>query len=593
MARPSSLREALRRLLPVAHRLSPHLRQERTLLAGGSLALVAEVLMRLVEPWPIKFILDRYTGHADALPGAKLVPEDPQHLVIACALAVVLVALGRAAAAYASTVAFALAGNRVLTRVRNELFVHVQGLQGRFHDRARGGDLVVRVIGDVGLLKEVMVTALLPLVANVLILAGMIAIMAWMDAGLTLLALVLFPLLALRTVSLGSKIRKVSREQRKREGALASTAAEAFGAIGTVQALSLEPRFSRAFQAEGSRDLKEGVKSKRLQAGLERSVDVLVAGSTALVLGWGAHRMFAGHLTPGDLVVFLAYLKNAFKPMKSVAKYTARLAKAAAAGERVLELLDQEPEVVEHPQARVAPAFRGALRLEAVRFRYDDGDPVLDGVDLEVGPGERVALVGPSGTGKSTLAALLLRLRDPEEGRILLDGHDIRAFTLASLRSQVAVLLQDSALFATTLRENIACVAPDADEGAIRRALALAGADTFVSKLPGGLDTPVGERGATLSRGERQRIAMARLALMDSPYLVLDEPTTGLDSHHRDRVIEGLERLSRGRTTLVITHDHDLAARMDRVIHLRGGHLHEVRDGVRDEAREVRHALPA
>lgn len=531
--------------------------------------------MRLIEPWPIKFILDRYTGHASTLPGGGLVPDDPRTLVFVCAVAVVLVALGRAAAAYGSAVAFALAGNRVLTRVRNELFTHLQGLQGRFHDRARGGDMVVRIIGDVGLLKDVMVTALLPLVANALILVGMVAIMAWMDPGLTLLALVLFPLLALRTARLGARIRRVSRQQRRREGALASTAGEALASIETVQALSLEPRFARSFEIEGSRDLREGVKGKRLQASLERSVDVLIAASTALVLGWGAHRMFEGHLTPGDLVVFLAYLKNAFKPMKSVAKYTARLAKAAAAGERVLELLDEEPEVVEHPSARPAPAFRGGVRLQRVRFRYADGTLVLDEADLEIEPGEQIAVVGPSGTGKSTLAALMLRLRDPEEGRILFDGHDIRTFTLRSLRSRVAVLLQEPALFATSIRANIRCVDPEADETKVRRVLELAGAGDFVDRLPHGLDTPVGERGSTLSRGERQRIAMARLALMDSPYLILDEPTTGLDPHNRARVIEGIERLSRGRTTLVITHDMELAARMPRVVHLGGGRFHE------------------
>ena len=584
MARPNSLRRALATMAPLARRFAPHLRKERRLLAGGSAALFFEVGMRLLEPWPIKLILDRFTGHE--APG--VLPEALQDgvgpLVLFCALAVVTIALGQAVAAYTSTVAFALAGNRVLTRVRHELFLHLHRLQGRFHDHARGGDLVVRVIGDVGLLKDVMVTALLPLVGNALILVGMLLVMAWLDLTLTLLALSLLPLFALRMVKLGGRIRKASQTQRRREGALASTAAEAMGAMETVQALGLEGRFADAFASEGNRDMKEGVKAKRLQARLERSVDVLVAASTALVLAWGGWRMFEGLLSPGDLVVFLAYLKNAFKPMKSMAKYTARISKAAAAADRVMELLDTEPEVTDRPGAVTAPAFRGDLRFEGVRFSYPGGGRVLDGADLHLGAGERVALVGPSGTGKSTVVAIMLRLREPEAGQILLDDLDPADFTLASVRQQVAVLLQEPILFAATLRENIACGAEGVTDEEVRAAAQLARADHFIMRLPGGYDAEVGERGVTLSRGERQRIAIARLAVRQAPYLVLDEPTTGLDPANRALVIEALESLARDRTTLVITHDMELAARMDRVLHLVDGRIHEMEAGA--------HALP-
>ena len=589
-SRPSSLRGSIRKLAPFVREFAPYLRRERSLLAGGTLALFAEVGMRLLQPWPLKFVLDGLSGPigvgaeggADSIPGPV---ADPGTLILLCAAAVVGIALVRAVTAYASTVVFALAGNRVLTRVRHALFLHLQGLQGRFHDRARSGDLVVRVIGDVGILKDVMVTALLPLVANVMILVAMLAVMAWMDPRMTLLAVLLFPLLTLRMVRIGGKIRGVARKQRQREGELASTAAEAMGAMHTVQALGLEDRFSGAFADQGSRDMKEGVKAKRLQAGLERSVDVLIAGSTALVLGYGAHRLFQGQITPGELVVFLAYLNYAFKPMKSVAKYTARLSKAAAAAERVMELFTEESEVRERPGARPAPSFRGELRFEEVSFAYPDGEKVLDHLDLHLHPGERVALVGPSGTGKSTLASLLLRLRDPQSGRILFDGEDLREFTLGSVRRQVAVLLQEPVLFATSIRENIACGSggSEVSEQDLLRAAELARADGFIRRLPGGYDAQVGERGVTLSRGERQRITIARLILRAAPFLILDEPTTGLDPENQLLVMEALEGLAQGRTTLVITHDLQLAHRMDRVIHLEGGQIRkgeEVRDAV-------------
>ena len=585
MSRPSTLRGALRQLRPFVQRFAPFLREERKLLIGGVLALFLEVGMRLLTPWPLKFVIDSFTGHG-ALPGS---PGDaaatPGTLILLCAVAVVAIALVRAISAYSSTVAFALAGNRVLTRVRHDLFLHLQDLQGRFHDRARSGDLVVRIIGDVGILKDVMVTALLPLVANIMILVGMLAVMLAMDPGMTILGIVLFPLLALRMVKLGGKIRKVSKKQRQREGALASTAAEAMGAMQTVQALSLQDRFSRAFADQGARDMKDGVKAKRLQAGLERSVDVLVAGSTALVLAYGAHRMFQGLLTPGELVVFLAYLKYAFKPMKSVAKYTARLSKAAAAADRVMELFTETSEVKERKGARAAPVFQGELRFESVSFAYPDGERVLDGLDLHLRPGERVALVGPSGTGKSTMASLLLRLREPRSGRILFDGEDVREFTLESIRRQVAVLLQEPVLFATNIRENIACGGLDVSDEQVREAARLARAEDFILRLPRGFDSDVGERGVTLSRGERQRVAIARLMVRPAPYLILDEPTTGLDPQNRRMVVEALEDLARDRTTLVITHDMDLARRMDRMVWLEEGQLH----GHQEET----HAIPA
>jgi ATP-binding cassette subfamily B protein len=261
--------------------------------------------------------------------------------------------------------------------------------------------------------------------------------------------------------------------------------------------------------------------------------------------------------------------------MRNFAKYTARLAKASAAAERVLEVLEQEPEVRDLPGAREARGLRGAVRFEGVRFAYEPGHRVLEDVDFELAPRQRVALVGPSGSGKSTLVGFLLRLYDPGGGRILVDGRDLRDYTLASLRAHVSVVPQDTLLFATSVRENIACGAPGAGSGEIMNAARLANAHEFIRALPRGYDTVVGERGATLSNGQRQRIAVARAAIRRTPILILDEPVTGLDEENARRVGQALDRLARGRTTFLITHDLEHAAGSDLILFLEQGRVVE------------------
>jgi ATP-binding cassette subfamily B protein len=339
------------------------------------------------------------------------------------------------------------------------------------------------------------------------------------------------------------------------------------------------------FARESARSLTEGVRGKRLEASLERSADVLTGLATALVLGYGTFLALRREISPGDLIVFLSYMKNAFRPIRDFAKYAGRMAKAAAAGERVVDLLEHTPDVVDRPDAVAAPALRGAVRFDHVSFEYEPGRSVLRDVDLEVAPGSRVALVGPSGSGKSTLAGLILRLHDPSGGRVLVDGRDIREYTLASLRAQVAVLLQDALLFAASVRDNIAYGAADAGEEEIVAAARLANAHAFIEALPEGYDTVLGERGVTLSAGQRQRIAIARAALSRAPIVILDEPTTGLDAENERAVVQALERLTTGRTTFTITHDLDLAAGADLVLRLEGGYVTQMapRRRVQDE----------
>lgn len=576
--RPANLPAALPGLGRILRRFWPYLHKHVLLIAGAMLALFAGIGARLLEPWPLKFVIDRVVVAVPAGGASGWVWVDglePMTLLTYAAIAMLLIVTARGVGSYLSTVGFALVGNKVLTEVREDLYRHLQRLSLAFHHKTKTGDMTIRIIGDIGMLKESTVTAILPLLANVLMLAAMMGIMLWLNLKLALIALSPLPLLWLTSLHFGRRIQEVSRKQRQREGAMASTAAESMTAIRDIQALSLEKIFEKAFTAESKKSLKEGVKAKRLAAGLERTVDVLIGLSSALVLWFGARLVLTGVLTPGDLIVFLAYLKNTFRPIREFAKYTGRLAKATAAGERVVDLLEQTADIQDLPNARTAPPFGGAVRFDRVSFAYEPGPLVLNRLDLEVAPGERVAVVGPSGMGKSTLVSLLLRLHDPDEGRVLIDGVDIREFRLDSLRAQISIVLPDSLLFASSVRDNIGYGAPGASVEEIERAARLANAHMFITALPNGYDTVLGERGVTLSSGQRQRIAIARAALRRSPILILDEPITGLDRDNERVVIEALENLSQGRTVLMIAHDLELASRADRIIYLEAGQILE------------------
>jgi ATP-binding cassette subfamily B protein len=357
---------------------------------------------------------------------------------------------------------------------------------------------------------------------------------------------------------------------------MAASAAEALAAIKLVQALSLERRFAESFLRRNLESQKQDVRTARLTAGLSRSVAFLTTTSTALVLWYGARLVIRQELTPGELLVFIAYLRNIFRPIRDFAKYTGRLIKASAAGERVLHLLEQNPEVRDLPGAVPAPPFQGAVEFVGVSFAYDPRRRVLDQVNIAIEPGQQVAVVGRSGIGKSTLASLILRLHDPTQGQVRIDGRDIREFTLASVRGQISVVLQESVLFATSIRENIAYGAVDTSLEEVEAAARLAGAHEFIVALPEGYETAVGERGATLSGGQRQRIAIARAAIRRAPILIFDEPTSNLDEENERLVLESLHRVSRGRTTFWITHDLRLARNADVILYLEGGRVDEI-----------------
>jgi ATP-binding cassette subfamily B protein len=579
MKRRRTFKQSLPGLRRILSHFWPEIRKHRLLMAGSFLALLAEVGLRALEPWPLKFIFDRVFSSRHS--GGKFTSVafldtlPPLTLLAASALAIIVFTGLRALAEYANTIGFAKIGSRILTQVRAQVFRHLQGLSLSFHTRARSGDLILRVMSDINMLKDVVVTAALPLLADALILLVMVVLMFCLQWKLALMAMVVLPLFWLSTVSLTRRIQQAARNQRARESAMAASAAESISAIHIVQALCLEGLFADSFCRRNSDSQKEDVKGARLMAALGRTVGFLTAISTALVLWYGGYLVLNERLSAGDLLVFLAYLRAATKPLQEFAKYTGRLAKATAAGERVLDLLERTPEVRDLPGAAVAAPFQGAVQFESVSFAYVKKRLVLADISFEVRPGQHVALVGPSGIGKSTILSLLLRLYDPLGGRVLIDDQDIRDYTLASLRSQISVVLQDSVLFAASVRDNIAYGCPQACTEEIEAAARLANAHDFIQAMSQGYETIVGERGVTLSGGQRQRIAIARAAIRKAPILLLDEPTTGLDEENQQIVLEALDRLSHGRTTFLATHDLQSTARADRILYLEHGRVLE------------------
>ncbi|MEL7084069.1 MAG: ABC transporter ATP-binding protein [Cyanobacteria bacterium J06597_1] len=574
MKRQKSLKAVLPSLWRILQHFWPQIRKQWVLLSMAAAATSVEIVARLLEPWPLKYIFDNVlVDELAANPGSQ--HRYHFQLLSILALAVVAISALRASAGYASRVAMALAATKIMTRVRGNLYSHLQRLSLTFHNKAKNGDLITRVTGDIERLREVTVIAMLPLIVNSLTLIGMLGVMLWLNWELALIAIGIFPAFALTTVRMTGRIRQVAQKQRQREGAMAATAAESISAIKVVQALSLHDMLENAFSKQNSKSLKEGAKAQKLAAGLERTVETLVAISTALVLWRGAILVIDRSITPGDLLVFISYLKTAFKPMRQLAKYTGQISKATASGERVLDLLDIAPEVSDRPTSIPAPTFQGHVRFDRVSFSYEPHLQTLQSLSFTVQPGQSVALVGPSGGGKSTLTSLLLRLYDPQSGRVLIDGRDIRQFTLDSLRQQIGIVLQDSILFGVSIRDNIAYGCLGATQADVETAADIANAHQFIAALPNGYDTILGEGGATLSGGQRQRIAIARAAIRRSPIVILDEPTTGLDNASKRAVSEALARLTQGRTTFTITHDLTTSVGADCILYIESGRILE------------------
>lgn len=546
-----------------------YIRRYRMPLFLGAVLAVAEVLVRLAEPWPLRVVVD----HVLAAGAGPFAGVQDRRVILAIAVGALIVVVAVAAVLdYWSTRLLASTGLRLAADVREVVFTHLHRLSLGFHGRSQVGDLSTRVTSDVDRAQDMIVQALAVVGPNVMLVVGMFAVMFAVDPTFALVSLAVLPLLAWAVHRSTVELKASSRTARKADGQVAAAATESLGVMSLIQAFNLERVQRDRFVDLTRSSLAAGLESARLQARFSPLVDMAAAISAGLVLWVGAGRVMSGELTLGLLLVFVSYLGSLYKPLKALSRLSTTLAKGTAAAERVDALLSEVPDIAESAYPIPVRRLRGYVHLEGVHFSYG-GNEVLRGVDLEVAAGETLAIVGPTGAGKSTLVSLVPRLIDPTLGAVHLDGFDVRGLELDGVRSQVAMVLQDCVLMRGTLRDNILLGRPNATDSAVARAARLALVDEFAGRLPDGLDTPVGERGATLSGGQRQRIAIARAILRDAPILILDEPTSALDAESEALLVEALAGLPAGRTTLLIAHRLSTVRRADRVAVLEDGRI--------------------
>lgn len=569
----------------VLHRLRIDLRPERRRLILGTLAGLATTLVALAEPWPLRVVLDgvildypvKFSGW-DLTP---LVTQQPYLVLGAAALTILLLVVIRASLAHAQSVLGARAGEGLARRLRARFFNHLMALPLHFHHEASTGDLMVRLTGDIALLREAATRSLLTLLSQSFLVLAVLIILALLSPMLALLALLVSVVLFLLRAFYRAHLLESARRRRRHEGDFVAAAHEAVDGVPLVKAYTGERHEADRLDRIAEPGHGEGVRAAQLEAGLSRSSDIVMAIGIGAVLWIGTVEVLEDRLTPGLLLVAIAYVRALYKPMRQLSRLTQRFSKAVVCGERLFDILDREPEVtLSTAKMPSLEQVRGDLSIQGLSFSYPNGPQVLRGIELNVASGEMIALVGPSGAGKSTLLGLLARFHDPQEGQISLDGIAVSTIALKELRRELAILPQDTVLQGTSIYENIAYGALGRREESptmaqVVAAASAANAHEFIQRLPNQYETRIGERGATLSGGERQRIAIARALLRDAPIVLLDEPTSHLDPLAEKLVLEGLKKLAHQRTTIVVAHRPATAVLADRLVFLEKGRIIE------------------
>ena len=543
------VREVVRRFWPDARPFRRWLPLALALIAAGVAVETAEIFL-------FKLVVDDV-----------LVPGELGPLVWIGAATVGLLLLG-GAIGLADDLLNTWLGERFLLTMRTRVFGHLLALSPDSLDRRRLGDVLTRLGGDVAAIESFVLSGVASAFAAVLQIGFFVAALVYLQWDLALVSLIVAPLFFVVARRFSGLIKRASREKRRRSGSLGAVAEQTLGNVALVQASNREGAELDRYRSEGEGVIAAELSSVRIRGVFSPLVDLIELAGILLVVYFGTRAIAGGGLTLGGMLVFIAYLTRLYGPVRDLSSLSNTVFKALAGAERVIELLDERPKVADGPTR--LEHVRGAIEFDDVWFAYDE-EPALRGVTLRVAPGERVALVGASGAGKSTIARMLLRFGDPQAGTVRLDGHDLRDLELASLRSSVAVLLQETLVLHGSVRANIAYARPDATQAEIEAAARAAGAHAFIADLPEGYETDLGERGRRLSGGQRQRIAIARALLADAPVLVLDEPTTGLDAE----LAASLDGLMDERTTLVISHDLLLTRDADLILVLDGGEVVE------------------
>ena len=577
-----------RRARIILRAFRPDIRKRRKTLWGGVGFSVLYALTRVFEPWPLKVVFDQVLFHKPAKGALTksfyVFGPSPTDLLWAAAVALAVSGLIRGVAYYYQDYMLSTAAQQIVYGIRTRLYRHLHVLPASFYQRRRTGDLLMRLSSDIIMLRDVLVDFIVNLGSGAVLVLLMLIVMILVDPVLTLISLAVMPAIVLLSWLYGQRIRSNASRQRKKEGQVATVMHEALSAMSVVQLHGAEGREQERFHDLNRRSLKQGVKGARLEASMNRSVELAISGGTVVILFAGTLRALHGAITPGELIVFVSYLRQAYRPLRRASKSVQRSAKALAAADRIVEILAVEPELADAPDAQPAPAFRGEIAFEHVDFAYQPGRNVLHDVSFSVPAGRRVAIVGTTGSGKSTTLSLVPRLFDPGAGHVRIDGADVRSYTLESLRAQISSVQQESILFGLTVAENIRYGRPEATDEEVREAAHAAGMDDFVDQLPDGYDTVLAERGASLSGGQRQRVAIARALVRRSPILILDEPTSGLDAATERGIIDALRGLMQSTTTLLVTHHMSLVREADEVIVVEHGRI--VAQGTYDELLE-------
>jgi len=555
----------------------------------GILLLVFEAATSVIEPLPIAYLIDFLSDKATSLRERGWVPElltsERVETLVLLTIAIIGIAAINSAADSLTEVCMARGGRSLGYSIRVAMYSHLQRLSLAYHDKKRTGDVLTRVTGDVLVVEEFVVGSISKILGSLLVLGGSFALLFSKSWNVALVALIVVPMLAFISNFFARRIKAASKTQRAREGELASTAQEMLTSIRLIQSYGRGRVDLEEFSSQTAKSMRASLGAANIQAQFSFVVAMVEALAICAVVWLGVWLVDRSAITVGTLILFIMLLQNMFKPARKIVSEWYKIGKVFASVERIDDLLDRDVVVQDRPDAVAAPTLTGALRFNHVSFAYpaehEDGSAasqrpqVLHDIDFDVAPGEVVSLVGFSGAGKSTIAQLLPRLYDPDEGAVMVDGIDLRLLTLSSLRSQVSLVHQDTVLLIGTVAENIGYGIADATPERIEAAARMANAHSFIMDMPDGYDTQLGERGSMLSGGQRQRIAIARAFIRETPILILDEPTTGLDLESTQLVVTALRSLMAGRTTIIISHDPALIRSADRILVIADGYIAE------------------
>lgn len=554
----------------------PHWRNMATVL----LTMVLSIFLSVLTPWPTKLLVDQVLGQQPVpqwlsqslsiLPG----PHGLEGLLFWVCISTVLLFIAGSLLGVLSNAASVKFAQHITYDLGADLFLHLQKLSLLFHSRRSVGDLISIVTGDAYCVQTLVNGALIPILQSTITLIAMFAVMWRLEPRMTLLSLSIAPLLVVSIRIFGKPMKERGKERRGLEVQMTSLVQQSLSAMPAVQAFTREELEHARFRQYADQTVTAYVRTSFAQMWFKLFIGLVTAIGTAAIMYMGAMYALQGKVTVGTILVFLSYLSALYGPLNALTFVASTLQSTAVNADRVLEILDTAPDVQDLPDAEKAE-LRGHVRYEDVTFGYDSSRPMLKGISFEAKRGEVVAIVGPTGAGKTTMVNLLMRFFDPWSGRVTIDGQDIRRFYVRSLRQQVAVVLQEPFIFPLTIAQNIAYGRPEATYEEIVSAAVAANADDFIRRLPEGYDTIVGERGATLSGGEKQRLSIARAFLKDAPILILDEPTSALDARTESLMLNALSRLMKGRTTFIIAHRLSTIRNADRILVIDAGEIIE------------------